>query len=355
MAVTLGVVAMLPSLAVAAPTGTIGFSAGAEQPTEDHDAESAIFSVTVSGATSVEATLRVKVASNGEKCPSPSELPELGADYDHVQGVAAGSFSYTWGESLGVGSHTLCGYLTQGDDRATGTFATGEDTFQVTQPPVVQTPSEPLGAAPKQELTEPAPEAKPAVPVLPSPAPHLATLNVRVRSHTGKTAARPGRTELLVSVTPDADLRVALKRHGHTHIEQFGMGTHSAVKLTVPWSCSAPSGIYSYTITATDAYGAHLTRTGKFQPVSATRCRSLRETDARRHRDEEATGHREAEREAREEQSPQHKIEVGEAEYCQKVLNGQVQEAVTVAGHIYTHCLIDNGRINVVVKEGVVG
>lgn len=355
VAVTIVVVAVLPSPAVASPSGTIGFSVGAEQPTEDHDTESVTFSVTVSGTTSVEATLRVKVASDGEKCPSPSELPELGADYDHVQGVAAGSFSYTWGESLGVGSHTLCGYLTQGDDRATGTFATGEDTFQVTPPPVVQTPSESPETAPKQELTEPILEAKPAAPVLPLPAPHLATLNVRVRSHAGSTAAKPGKTELLVDVTPDADLRLVLKRHGHTLTKRTSFGAHSSGKVIVPWSCSTPGGVYSYTITATDAYGAHLTRRGEFRPVSASRCRSLGETDARRHQEEEAAGHREAEREAREEHSPQYKIKVAEAEYCERVLNGNAEESFIAAGHIYTRCIVGFYQREVIVEESVVG
>ena len=69
---------------------------------------------------------------------------------------------------------------------------------------------------------------------------------------------RPGETELLIGATPDADLRLVLKRDGHTLTKRLSLGANSSGKLIVPWSCAAPGGVYSYTITATDTYGASL-------------------------------------------------------------------------------------------------
>ncbi|HEV3319481.1 MAG TPA: hypothetical protein VG053_07090 [Solirubrobacteraceae bacterium] len=189
--------------------------------------------------------------------------------------------------------------------------------------------------------------------VLP-PAPHLTVLTVTVRSHAGSTAAKPGATELFVSVTPDAVLRVVLRHHGHTLNKRVSVGARSSGKIVVPWSCSAPGSVYSYAITATDAYGASLTRTGKFQPMTAARCRALRATDERKRKEQEAANHRAAEREAREERSPRHKLEVGEAEYCERVLNGNAEESFTAAGHVYTRCARVTGEV-VIVGEGVVG
>jgi hypothetical protein len=150
-----------------------------------------------------------------------------------------------------------------------------------------------------------------------------------VRSHAGSTAAKPGATELLVSVTPDAVLRVVLKRHGHTLTKRMSVGANSSSRIIVPWSCSAPGGVYSYAITATDSYGASLARTGKFQGVSAGRCRALRAADGRR-RSQEARERHEREgqrrREGREAEHEDERVRSDQRAYCEQVIGGHVEQ-----------------------------
>ncbi|MGA9876458.1 MAG: hypothetical protein WBQ21_11685 [Solirubrobacteraceae bacterium] len=317
------VVTALPTTALASPSGTIDFSiagsATAEVP----------FSISVSGTSSLEGTLLVYVFSGSPGCPvSASEVQ--GGDLHNEGGVSAGSYSKSLGEDLGVGSYTLCGYLTDSGS----TYATGTDMFQVAPTP----PPTPSPAPP--EPSAPTPTPTPA-------AAHLTTLSVTTRSHAGSTASKPGETELLVTVTPDAVLRVVLKRQGHTLAKRVSVGARPSGKIIVPWSCSAPGGVYSYAITATDAYGASLTRTGRFRPVSAARCRALRKTDERR-RSAEAREHHEQEEERRHEghetEHEDERVRSDQRAYCEQVLGGNVEQVFngnmipTVPSEIETEC-----------------
>lgn len=332
--VTLTVVVGLTSSVAAAALGTVGFSiagsATAEVP----------FSIVVSGTSAQEGTLLVYVLSGSLGCPAEASQVQ-GGDLHNAGVVSAGSYSKTVGDDIGAGTYTLCGYLTGAG--AGGTYAAGADTFQVAPASAPTLAPSPTLSGPPAPVPNPTPAA-----------PHLTTLGVTTRSHTGSTAPKPGETELLVSVTPDANLRVVFKRHGHTLTKRLSFGANSFGKVIVPWSCSAPGGVYGYTITATDAYGASLTRMGKFRSVSAARCRVLRLAGQHERQEQEAANHRAAEREAREERSPRHRLEVGEAEYCERVLNGDPEESFTAAGHVYTRCARVAGEV-VVVGEGVVG
>ncbi len=74
------------------------------------------------------------------------------------------------------------------------------------------------------------------------PAPHLTALRVRMGSHAGNTAAKPGRSELFVWTTAATRLSVVVKHKGHT---LRGEVKAPSTTFVVPWHCSAPGGIWS--------------------------------------------------------------------------------------------------------------
>jgi hypothetical protein len=116
---------------------------------------------------------------------------------------------------------------------------------------------------------------------------------------------------------------MVLKRHGRTLNDDLGY--KSADKFVVPWSCNRPSGVYRFTVTATDAYGATLTRSGEFRPVGAMRCHVLKIAEARRRREEaedEATIEHEKERHRREDEP----IKNAQRNYCEHDLGGYVED-----------------------------
>lgn len=293
-------------LLVAGPTGSVGFTVGEEtilDPEDIGDGEQVVRRVTMSGATSIEAFVAALVEPPGQTCPAAlpeGELDDYGDSYAE-NFVPPGSFSFSFNVARDAesGMYLLCGYVAE--PQVDGpTFATGTSSFQT---PFLAYPPLPSGSpipseAPSSGSPSPPATASKAV-ASPPPSPHLTTLTVRARSHNGSTAANPGETELLVHVTPDANLRVVLKRHGRTLTKRVSFGAHSSGKIIVPWSCSAPGGVYTYAVTATDAYGASLTRTGKFRPVSAARCHALKveneplpETPQERQHEKQEEAHR---------------------------------------------------------------
>lgn len=322
--VTMAILVALVTTAFASPSGTVSFSI-AGSPTAEVP-----FSITASGTSAQEGTLLVYVFSGSPGCPANASEVQ-GGDLNNEGTVSAGDYSKSIGVERTTGTYTLCGYLTD----TGGTYAIGTDTFQVAPTPA-PTPS----SAPS-EPSAPIPTPTPA------PPPHLATLSVRTRSHAGRTASKPGETELLVSVTPDAVLRVVLRHHGHTLTKRVSVGAKSPGKIVVPWSCSAPGGVYSYAITATDAYGASLTRTGKFRPVTVARCRALRAADEQRRSAEARERHEQEEQRRHEGHEAEHqdeRVRSDQRAYCEQVLGGHVEQVFNgnmipaVPSEIETEC-----------------
>jgi hypothetical protein len=177
-----------------------------------------------------------------------------------------------------------------------------------------------------------------------APPEHLTALGVSERMRRGKTANMPGETELLVRVNPEAEVMISVTHDGHTTrnpVDPDGPSTGKPLTLGILWSCNKPRGIYAWSITASDAYGARLRRSGSFRsPLNAAKCRALRISDARRKAARHREAKLEAEQERRREESPQFKIEAAEDEYCTKVLGGEYTGSFTAAGHIYSHCVV---------------
>ena len=308
VAMSLGVAVAFPSLAVAGAAGTISFSVGSN-PTVGVP-----LSITVSGAIEVAGKLTVYMVP-GSKCPSEANVYGQEPKNASIVGsspVSAGSFSQTYSVTpASLGDSMLCGYLDEvWVHEELGTKRT-----------VSESESDGMGSA--------------VFDVRP-PTPHLTALTVTVRSHAGKTAAKPGHTELLVHATGEAELRLALKRRGHAQEDANSSATSSHTFL-VPWSCSTPAAIYAWMITASDTYGVTLTRSGSFRvPLSAARCHALRSAEQRRHRKEgetEARVRREerennaaGRREGGETKQEDERVRKDQRAYCERVLGGQVEQ-----------------------------
>jgi hypothetical protein len=230
----------------------------------------------------------------GGEVRSKEEDSEYGAEGDPEEGVFSGSYSIVPASSSTP--YAVCAELSEGEGAERNPPRWWEASFTAT----------------------------------PEPAPgHLTALVVRVGAHAGTTAARPGETELRIQATPHADLHFMLKHHDRTLTKNLTLGAQSDARIVVPWSCSAQGGAYSYTITATDSYGARLARTGKFRGVSATRCRALRAADGRRRSQEARERHEREEqrrREGREAEHENERVRSDQRAYCEQVLGGHVEQ-----------------------------
>lgn len=275
--------------------------------------------ITVSGTADVlTRRLRVYMLIGDEACP---DLPSPAGSVEAVLGppnvanttVAPGSFSQPFSITFAkAGLTDICAYLGSAtDEKPPSNDANGGIVLEVQTPP--------------------------------PPTPHLTALTVVVRSHAGHTASKPGRTELLVGATGGGELSMTLRHHGHRRVENLGY--KSAGKFIVPWSCSSPSGVYSYAITAIDEYGKTLTHSGSFRPVSAARCRVLRIADTRRRAQEEHE-HRE-EQASRERERPRiEKVKGNQREACEQ-LGGYVEDTNEAehASEYETECGVGDSNV----------
>lgn len=130
---------------------------------------------------------------------------------------------------------------------------------------VVLNPEEEYGAGEREFTLQPPP---------------LSTLGVTTRARLGRSSRAPGKTELLVKVTPYTPVRIELRRNGRRYVSRFAGDDRSTLRFSVPWSCRDPGGRFRYTVTARDATGKTLTRSGSFRPISAGYCRQLRAYEA---------------------------------------------------------------------------
>lgn len=106
--------------------------------------------------------------------------------------------------------------------------------------------------------------------------PLLSTLRVKTKARFGRSVRSPGQTEMQVTVTPYAQLRIELRRNGRRTATQFAGDSRSSLGFSVPWSCRKPGGSYRYKVTARDATGKTITRSGSFRPITARECGQLR-------------------------------------------------------------------------------
>jgi len=100
-------------------------------------------------------------------------------------------------------------------------------------------------------------------------------LAVSAVAHAGPSLEHPGYTSLAVTTSPYAFVTITLARNGRKTLRREWGEQPSAVAANVAWSCQHPGGAYRYTVTAWTDVGRKLTRTGRFVPVSAARCRVL--------------------------------------------------------------------------------
>jgi hypothetical protein len=128
-------------------------------------------------------------------------------------------------------------------------------------------------------------------------------LTARAYAEPGGSKQYPGKTTIDVHTDAFARVTVKLHRYGHSS-ERFDArpaektARHGTVEVEVPWTCERPGGTYSYVITARTNVGKTLTRKGRFQPVSVSRChsweRAEREAEDRNRREYEARLRQEA-------------------------------------------------------------
>jgi hypothetical protein len=112
--------------------------------------------------------------------------------------------------------------------------------------------------------------------------PDVTRLKVGSRSFPVANSRHPGRSELKISTTPWAYVRLALSRGGRTQVQNLrwdGTATHT---LSFAWTCKTTGGAYTYNITASDDDGHSFTRRGRIKTISHARCASLRAAERRK-------------------------------------------------------------------------
>ncbi len=321
--------AVSPSAGSAAePSGTVNVAASPE-PTVGQPVP-----ITASGTSSQDGELAVYMLDSspvapGASCPAAQHKAEVNlGGLAPPMPVSAGGYSQTFSFSpSSAGTYVICGYLYDPSSSDT-IYAAGTGSFSAADRHVEVVSKGPSGSSPASTESPPPPKPVP-------PPPHMTALAVVVRSHAGRTAAKPGHTELLIRANGGALVLVTLKRQGRRRETEFSYA--SSDRLNVPWTCSRPGGVYSFTVTARDSYGKALTRHGKFHPVSASRCRALRGADARRRQERERAEHEPPTPQDRREEE-QGRIESDEERYCEEVLGGSVEGSSTIEGRVYVRC-----------------
>jgi hypothetical protein len=112
--------------------------------------------------------------------------------------------------------------------------------------------------------------------------PDVKRLSVGARSFPVANSRHPGHSELRITTTPWAYVRIALTRGGRERVQNLrwdGSPTHA---LSFTWTCRATGGAYGYAITAGDDAGHSFTRKGRIRTISHARCASLRAAERRK-------------------------------------------------------------------------
>lgn len=263
IAVTAGFAALTPSPAAAEASGTVNITVSGEP------AVGRPLSITASGTSSQAGELVIYTFIGSSSCPSVKGREEVKLEkFAPPAAVAAGSYSQTYGFTpLYHGNFVLCGYLYDPSSINDAIYAAGAASFNTTGN---------SQAAPGATTVVPVSTTGPASNGSKPSSPHLTKLTVRVREQPGHTLARPGLTYIVIQTSRSFAVHVALKRRGHKTTGKPIWSSGSQGTVVVPWTCSRPGGVYTFTVTARDSYGKTLVRRGEFNPVSASRCRALK-------------------------------------------------------------------------------
>ena len=117
--------------------------------------------------------------------------------------------------------------------------------------------------------------------------PKLTRLQVRVSSRSHRSSANPGSTSLRITTTPFMRVRIAIARSGRKRVVNYAWGASATGSMSVDWTCKVKgAGRYRWSVTATDAFGKELRRTGTFKAVTQAQCSGYRaaEREAARRR-----------------------------------------------------------------------
>lgn len=102
----------------------------------------------------------------------------------------------------------------------------------------------------------------------------LAKLSVRRQVQVGTSFGRPGSTTLRVAATEGAKVKIVVRRDGRrTFARRFKASREGPDLQRFAWTCSRP-GTYRFRVSARDAYGKSLVRSGTWT-VSKGRCEQL--------------------------------------------------------------------------------
>jgi hypothetical protein len=269
MGVMLGVWAFTSSAAAAEPS-TVSVSVS-PTPTVGQPVQ-----IVVSGTSSQAGVLAAYIFAGYSPCPSVLPKGEIESEHGPVltllappTQVSAGSYSQTYGITPFVSFNWIvCAYLYD-PSNSNLIYAVGTSNFYAQGAPAGTSGSPGTNGSTGFTTAPTHTEPKPTPP-------HLTRLTVRVRERTGHTAAEPGVTDIVIQTLRAFDVHVVLKRQGRSKTRVPVWSSDSQGTVAVPWTCSRPGSVYTYTVTARDSYRKTLTRRGEFRPVSAARCRVLK-------------------------------------------------------------------------------
>jgi hypothetical protein len=260
------------------------------------------FEMSSSSATNADGTLANPDVDQGSSIFSASPSPTQRSYKSYLPASIARTIYW-------VTYRTECSLPPEGWEKCV-TVASPVSTLTITLPPEVLA----------QEVAEHAP---------------VTFLRVKTVGHPDLNSSEAGHTTITVATNRYAHVTIIVSYHAGT----FHYRAPGKSGAEIRWSCGHPGLRYSYVVTAVGGSGALLRRSGHFKMASAAWCAAERKKEKQ-----------EAEERRHKEQSPKGKIEHAEDEYCEKVLGGIPDGHVTVADHIYTHCLLKAGVV-VVVSE----
>lgn len=312
--------------------------------------------VTVAGATQVSRKLYVYVRELGGSCAIDPGNESGATALTNGEALSPGGYVERYAytptyAALANTSYTLCGYVAPESYGAPD--ATGEGHFTVislasiaeaeqeaAEARAAKKAEEERIAKRKYEEEAPAREAaEKEAAIAAARSKPVSRLIVRAVSHPGRTSRYPGYTELLVSTSHYAYVSVNLRRYGHSAEDFDWGGVSTEVAETIAWSCKSPGGTYSYVVTSKSNVGAARTVRGRFDPVSAARCRTLKQQEAEARERSERRAREERERSEREERE---RLETYEAN-CRA--EGGTPITLIVEGRAERYCRAPQGGL----------
>ncbi|WP_027007740.1 hypothetical protein [Conexibacter woesei] len=112
--------------------------------------------------------------------------------------------------------------------------------------------------------------------------PDVKRLAVRAKSFPVANSRHPGHSELRITTTPWAYVRIQLTRGGRKQVQNLRWDGSASHALSFTWTCRAGGGAYRYVVTASDDDDHSFTRHGTIRTISRARCASLRAAERRK-------------------------------------------------------------------------